>query len=94
MEEQEMKKKAANLEASVSDIRGGMTYVTVAYDNGYAVKVGGELFPKATFIAYKSSIKNWEAPHEQEILTPEMKNKLIADVEKLNAPGKVTIKFE
>ena len=85
---------AANLDASISDIRGGMFYVTVIYDNGYVIKVSGELFPGATFIAYKSSIKSWESPHEQEKLTPEMVNKLIADVEKRNSPGKVFIKFE
>ena len=84
----------ANLDASISDIRGGMYYVTVSYDNGYAIKVSGELFPGATFIAYISSIKNWEPPHEQERLTPEMVTKLITDVEKCNTPGKVTIKFE
>lgn len=84
----------ANLDASISDIRGGMFYVTVTYDNGYVIKVSGELFPGATFIAYKSSIKNWEPPHEQEILTKEMVNKLIADVEKKNSPDKVIIRFE
>ena len=35
----------------------------------------------------------WEAPYEQELLTSEMKAKLIADVEKSNGPGKVNIKF-
>ena len=55
--------------------------------------MSGELFPGATFIAYKSSIKTWEAPYEQELLTSEMKAKLIADVEKSNGPGKVNIKF-
>ena len=84
----------ANLDASISDIRGGMYYVTITYDNGYVIKVSGELFPKATFIAYKKLIKNWETPHEHECLTPEMVDKLIADVEKCNAPGKVIIKFE
>lgn len=94
MDKHDMKKMAANLDASIQDIRGGMYYVTVTYDNGYAIKVGGELFPGATFIAYKSSIKNWEPPHEQERLTPEMVTKLIADVEKRNVPGSVTVKFE
>lgn len=84
----------ANLNASISDIRGGMHYVTVTYENGYAIKVSGELFPGATFIAYKSSIKNWEPPHEQESLTPDMVTKLIADINKNNMPGKVIIKFE
>lgn len=85
---------AANLNASISDIRGGMFYVTVTYDNGYVIKVSGELFPGAIFIAYKSSIKNWESPHEQEKLTSEMVNKLIEDVEERNSPDKVIIKFE
>ena len=84
---------AGNLDATISDIRGSMFYVTISYDNGYAIKVSGELFPGANFIAYKSSIKTWEAPYEQELLTSEMKAKLIADVEKSNGPGKVNIKF-
>lgn len=83
-----------NLSANISDIRGGMFYVTITYDNGYVIKVSGELFPGATFIAYKSSIKKWEPPHDTEGLTPEMVAKLIDDVEKSNAPDKVNIKFE
>ena len=84
---------AGNLDATISDIRGSMFYVTISYDNGYAIKVSGELYPGANFIAYKSSIKTWEAPHEQELFTSEMKAKLIADVEKSNGPDKVNIKF-
>ena len=83
-----------NLSASISDIRGGMYYATITYDNGYAIKVSGELFPGATFVAYKSCINAWEPPHDKELLTPEMKTKLISDVEKKNAPGKVNIIFE
>lgn len=44
---------AGNLDAKISDIRGSMFYVTISYDNGYAIKVSGELFPGANFIAYK-----------------------------------------
>ena len=83
-----------NLDASISDIRGGMFDVTITYDNGYVIKVSGELFPGATFIAYKSSIKKWEAPHEGEALTSEMVEKLITDVEKRNGPDKVNVKFQ
>lgn len=83
-----------NLDSQITDIRGGMFYVTITYDNGYVIKVSGELFPGATFIANKSSIKKWEAPHDSESLTPEMVAKLIADVEKNNSPDKVNIRFE
>ena len=83
-----------NLGASILDIRGGMFYVTISYDNGYVAKISGELFPGATFIAYKSSIKKWDAPHDKEALTSEMAAKIIADVEKSNGPGKVNIKFQ
>lgn len=84
----------SNLDATIADIRGGMFDVKITYDNGYVIKVGGELFPGATFIAYKSSIKKWESPHDDESLTPDMVAKLIADVEKTYSPGKVKIKFE
>ena len=83
-----------NLSASISDIRGGMYYATITYDNGYTIKVSGELFPGATFIAYKKSIKKWEPPHDSEILTPKMLEKLISDIEKNNAPDKVKIVFQ
>lgn len=83
-----------NINASISDIRGGMHYVTITYDNGYAIKVSGELFPGATFIAYKKSIKKWEPPHDNEPLTTSMKEKLIFDTEKCNEPGKVKIVFQ
>jgi len=39
----------------------------------------------------KNSIKHWEAPHENEELTPEDVTKLINDIEKRNAPGTVQI---
>lgn len=83
-----------NLNASITDIRGGMYYVTVTYDNGYVIKISGELFPGASFIAYKKSIKAWESPHDNEMLTSEMINKIIADVINENGPGKVKISFQ
>ena len=87
-------KLTGNLGASIVDIRGGMFYVTITYDNGYVIKVSGELFPGATFIAYKSSIKNWESPHDNETLSSEMIAKLISDVEKKNSPDNVNIVFK
>lgn len=83
-----------NLKAKIADIRGSIFDVRVTYDNGYTVKINGELLPGSKFIAYKKSIKAWEAPHEDEILSEEMTNKLINDVEKRNLPGTVTIIFE
>jgi len=77
--------------ATISEIRGSMYYVTISYDNGYVIKISGESFPEAKFIAYKSSIKHWEAPHENEELTPEEVTKLINDIENRNAPGTVQI---
>ena len=85
---------SGNLEASISDIRGDIFSVTITYDNGYAIKVGGELFPGSTFIAYKSNLKQWLPPHDNEILNAEMKAKLIADVEKQNLPGRVKVVFQ
>ncbi len=68
--------------------------MTIKYDNGYSIKVSGELFPGATFYASKKSIKNWEPPHAEEMLNNEMLEKLISDVEKENSPGKVKIIFQ
>ena len=31
---------AGNLDATISDIRGSMFYVTISYDNGYASNTG------------------------------------------------------
>lgn len=83
-----------NLGSEITDIRGGLDYATITYDNGYVIKVYGQLMPGANFIAYKSSIKKWEAPYDMELLTTEMKEKLIADVESKNSPEKVNIIFE
>ena len=83
-----------NLGASITDIRGGIFNVKITYDNGYAINVSGELFPGATFVAYKKSIKRWDPPHENEILSQEMIIKLISDVEATYSEGKVKIVFE
>lgn len=83
-----------NLGATVTDIRGSMYYVMVTYDNGYAIKISGELFPGARFVAYKSAIRKWEAPHDDELVTPEMVAKVIEDVTAENGPGKVEIAFD
>ena len=84
---------SGNLSASIIDIRGSMYYAVITYDNGYAIKVCGELYPGAKFIASKKSIKRWELPHDLEPLTAKMVAKLILDVEKTNLPDKVNVIF-
>lgn len=86
--------QSGNLNASIESVTGSIYHMTVKYDNGYAVKINGELRPGAKFIAYKKSIKKWEAPHDTKVMTPEMVAKVVADVEKGNGPDKVNILFE
>ena len=78
----------------IKSITGGWDYVTITYDNGFAVKVIGELRPGATFIAYKKTIRKWEPPHEDIELTPQMADQMINDVNASWSPDKVKIIFE
>ena len=71
---------------------GRPLYEALGFENNCAGMVL-ELRQELISLYIKSSIKAWEAPYEQELLTSEMKAKLIADVEKSNGPGKVNIKF-
>lgn len=82
-----------NLAASVSEIRGGLDYMRVIYDNGYEAKIYGELRPGATFFAYKKSLTNWQPPHEGEQFTEAMREKLLADVNAKQTPSSVRVVF-
>lgn len=66
--------------AKIVDVRGDMYSVRIKYDNGYEIKVSGELFPGGKFIAYNKSMTKWEAPHDAEEFTFEDAKKIITDM--------------
>ena len=81
-------------DAHIAEIRGGMYDVTITYDNGYSVKASGELYPGATFYAYRKSLKHWCSPHENEPFTLKDARKVVDDVNKSNGPNKVKVVFQ
>lgn len=51
-----------------TQIKGGMSYITFVYENDYSMKAQGELRPGAEFMVYRSSMKKWNEPHENDVV--------------------------
>ncbi len=62
--------------------------------NGYRLKMEGELLTGRGFLVYKDTIKAWELPHENEILTEETINEIIEKVNAKMDKNTVQIIFE
>lgn len=75
-------------------ITGGNSYIKFDLENGYILKAQGEMLINRTFVVYKSSIKNWESPHENEKLSEEQINKIIQEVNKGISKDTIKIEFE
>lgn len=75
-------------------ITGGNSYIKFDLENGYMLKAQGEMLINRTFVVYKSSIKNWESPHENEKLSEEQINKIIQEVNKGISKDTIKIEFE
>lgn len=74
-------------------IKGGFDYITIDFENGYVMKVFGELMPKARFVVYKSSMKKWQPPHEDESVTKEVVDDIIKQVLATVTENTVQIEF-
>lgn len=59
-------------------ITGTSSYVKIEYD-GKIVKASGEMIVGG-FVAFKSSMKAWEEPHQSEEFSSEIRDKIIYDV--------------
>jgi Immunity protein 74 len=58
-------------------ITGTSSYILIEVDNK-VVKVEGELLVNG-FAAYTDTLKNWEPPHEKEMIDSDMKQKIIQE---------------
>ena len=75
-------------------ITGGNSYIKFDFENGYILKAEGEMLINRTFVVYKSSMKNWESPHENEALSENQINEIIQEVNKSITENTIKIKFE
>ena len=62
-------------------ITGGSSYIKFDMGNGCIVRAEGEMLINKTFLVYKSSMKRWESPHENEALSERQINEIIEKVE-------------
>ena len=61
-------------------ISGTRSIITFDYENGYVLKVEGELLTDGSFIVYRSSIQNWESPYNHIPITQNEIDKLVEEV--------------
>ena len=61
----------------ISGTRGNITF---EYENGYVLKVEGELLTDGSFIVYRSSIQNWDPPYNHIPITQNEIDKLVEEV--------------
>ena len=61
-------------------ISGTRSIITFDYENGYVLKVEGELLTDGSFIVYRSSIQNWEPPYNHIPITENEIDKLVEEV--------------
>lgn len=71
-----------------------MNYIKFDLENGYVLKAQGEMLVGGKFVVYKDSMKTWEKPHTQEIVTDEQVNNIIQEVESMTNANTVKIIFE
>lgn len=86
--------KVIELMGKHSQIKGGWNYLTLEYENGYAMKAYGELRPGAVFLVYKSSMKDWLPPRENDVVDEKVIAAIIKEVTDSYEEGQVKILFE
>ena len=75
-------------------ITGSMNYVKFDLENGYVIKAEGEMLVGRKFVAYTDTMKTWEPPHENEIISKEQIERIIQEVQKSMNENTVQIIFE
>lgn len=75
-------------------ITGGKSYVKFDLENGYILKAEGEMLINRVFVAYKSSMKNWEHPHEDEEVSVSQIDGIIRQVKESTNENTIQIEFE
>lgn len=73
---------------------GTRSYIRVSIFNK-VVKISGELLMNGHgFVAYKNSITSWEHPNEDEAISEEMKETIIAHILEESKKSNMKIEFE
>lgn len=78
---------------SCVNIHGSLDYIIFDYHNDYTMRAYGELQYGGGFLVYKSSMKKWQPPHEDEPVTPEIVNAIIDEVRRTRTEDNVNITF-
>ena len=72
---------------------GTRSIITFDYENGYVLKVEGELLTDGSFIVYRSSIQNWEPPYNHIPITQNEIDKLVEEVYCMMTEQTIQIEF-
>ena len=80
-------------EGSRMKISGTRSIITFDYENGYVLKVEGELLTDGSFIVYRSSIQNWEPPYNHILITQNEIDKLVEEVNSRMTEQTIQIEF-
>ena len=74
-------------------ISGTRSIITFDYENGYVLKAEGELLTGGSYIVYRSSIQNWEPPHNHIPITQNEIDKLVEEVKSMMTEQTIQIEF-
>lgn len=74
-------------------ISGTRSIITFDYENGYVLKVEGELLTDGSFIVYRSSIQNWEPPYNHIPITENEIDKLVEEVDSMMTEQTIHLEF-
>ena len=75
-------------------ITGSSYYIKFDLENGYILKAEGERLIGKKFIVYKDSMKSWEPPHEDELVTEGQIVDIIKEVKLSSDENTIPIIFE
>lgn len=75
-------------------ITGSMSYIKFDMENGYVIKAEGEMLVGRQFVVYKDTMKHWEPPHDNEIISEEQINGIIEEVDRITNENTVKLIFE
>lgn len=75
-------------------VTGGSSYIKFDLENGYVLKASGERLVGNSFLVYKSSMKKWQAPHEDEELDEQQIESIILEVKSMINENTINIIFE
>ncbi len=78
---------------NIKDIKGTRSSIEVELDNKQII-ISGELTTTPIFYADIASIKKWEPPYENEIITDTEKNEIIKAIERESKKGKIPVVFD